>query len=62
MADESMDQLGDSQDEGDFSNKFSWAMPIVGAGILICAVICFFLTIALWFGHTTGEGVAANQI
>ena len=62
MADESMDQLGDSQDEGDLSSKLSWMVPIVGGGILICAAICFFLTIALWFGHTTGESVEGKQI
>jgi hypothetical protein len=55
MAEADMDQYNDSHDEGDIADKISWTIPLVGGGILICAVICFFLTIALWFGHTTGN-------
>ena len=57
MASAGLDPVGDRQENDVPRESFvnAWLAPVLGIAILICAVICFFLTIALWFGYTTGE-------
>jgi hypothetical protein len=50
-----LDQFNGEDDTQDsFASKNAWLSPILGLATLACAVICLSLTIALWFGHTTG--------